>query len=187
MACNVTEVLGVLGFILALASLFWQAWAHRDARRERVAAQLDLRCPPGVRAFTLFVRILNAGRVPVYLKEVALCSGKVGEEVESLSLQAYPGASGPLQVGQERQFILAPWPPEMLHAISLQPEDRVWLSVSAPKGEILRIEGAEVRPYLAQIAKFSRSQPSGGAPAHPGEGTQEQGPREGDRDDGPAD
>jgi hypothetical protein len=86
--------LGVLGFLLSLASISWQIYVHHEAQTERVTVKLTMIHPvePGEDESTaakkkggLLFDIVNIGQQPVYLKELILmtCGDKQPSEDES--------------------------------------------------------------------------------------------------------
>jgi hypothetical protein len=148
-----TQVVAVLGLVLAVASLGWHLWSYRDTRRERVGA----RPLWGIRTESpLYVDIWNAGRVPVFVTSVDLAwgdpGGRTAGHVTSVPFEARPPLEGPLQVGQGHRFYLSPVHPRMLANALARPAPDFWVSVMAPRGEVHRIGGSEVLPYLRLLA-----------------------------------
>jgi hypothetical protein len=153
----ITATIAALGLILACISLGWQIWTHRRSHKEDIRGRLTISrksLGPGVNAIGLVLDIWNNGQVPVFIKSVAL-TWKVDKPEATMQLifQLCSSQKGPLQPGEERSFILPASP--LLRAPSNQPEDKLWVSVKSPKGEVLRLEGDVVRPLLVALAKTS--------------------------------
>jgi hypothetical protein len=160
----VFQILGALASLAAILLLAWRVWAHYDARRQRVKAELSIRIGFGAPAPSLCVWVTNTGRLPVYVCEVTLAwgrdTGRIGDEVTALDLQPQPAAKGPIQVGDGRLFLL-PWvlPKPLLEQAAKEHPRRVWLSIKSPKGEMLRLKGKKVQPYLGHLANPASAPP----------------------------
>ena len=150
---TVTQVVAVLGLVLGIASLGWHLWSYRDARRERVGAELFWESRT---ESPLYVDIWNAGRVPVFVTSVDLAwgdpAGRTGGHVTSVPFEARPPLKEALQVGQGHRFYLTLVHSAMLGEAAAQPPTNIWVSVVAPRGEVHRIAGSEVLEYLRLVA-----------------------------------
>lgn len=161
------KALGVLGFLIASGSLSWQIWTYRDARRERIGARLSWGATSEFPQISMFVDIWNAGRVPVFVTAVQLAWRDEADRIVKVPFHAQPPVKGALQVGQGHRFYLTPILAPLLVKAAAQPPAKIWVSVTAPRGEILRITGSEVLPCLRQLAPGSNAgqQTNGADPA----------------------
>jgi len=144
-----SEWLGISGFILALISLFWQIWKYRDEHIEKVSGKISFKSDGKGRWVAL--KIVNCGRVPVYLEKVQLCwgnpSAKVGSSHVSVLFELQGPQHEPLAPGAGAMYGLDAMNPVLQPALIL-PENNVWVSVWTPRREIMRLEGNKVLPGL---------------------------------------
>jgi hypothetical protein len=182
---TVVELIGVLGFFLACASLAWHVWTHRQAHRERVVAELSVADTTEFPAGALLVRVTNSGGVPLYLKEVTLAWGKAGDKVLELDLEPHPKSEGPLQVGQDRRFVLLASPTGPLAMAARQPEERLWISIKSARGEVQRVKGSQVHPHLAILMDHQVTPPGTPSDGTPSEDPSGAGGQDRSRQDRP--
>ena len=161
------KVLGVLGFLIACGSLFWHIWTYRDTWRERIGAKLSWGTSIESPQASMYADIWNAGRVPVFVSAVELAWGDEAHGIVRLAFQAHPPLEGPLLVGQGHRFHLPAVAAHHLAQAAAQPPPKIWVSVTAPRGEILRISGSEVLPCLRLLAP-ARDAGQQTGPAHSG-------------------
>ena len=148
----VAQVLGTLGFLMALASLRWQVHTWQEGRKERLDYRLCQQRSTDVPEDHLVLRIINTGMVPIYIRDAALCwrPEKPHRESERRAIPMHQTTpdTNPMQPGDDREFILIL---SRLHqdvTVASPPERNIWLSVSSAKGEILTIDGTKVSPYV---------------------------------------
>lgn len=169
---NLVKLVAILGFVLACISLLWQVYSHIAKRREHIKGRIFITVvtsPQKENVLALGLDIWNNGQVPVYIKSIFLNSGeeshRLGATVCGLQFQAHPSRTGPLQPGEGRSYIL-PAPPaahppahhlftECVH----HPEDKLWVSVTSHKAEVLRIPGEKVKPLLQEILEHDPKPP----------------------------
>jgi len=148
----IAQVLGTLGFVMAFASLWWQVHTWREGRKEQVDYTLGLACSAAVPEDHLVLKIVNAGMVPIYIREAALWwrPEKPDRESErrSIMMSQRESNKNPIQPGDDREFILILSRLHQNVIVASPPERNMWLTVSSAKGEILRIDGTEVSLYV---------------------------------------
>ena len=147
-----SEWLGISGFILAVFSLGWQAWKYRDEHAEKVSGKISFAID--LNGQRVVLKLVNCGRVPVYLEKVDLCWGdtstKVGCSHASTPFALKGPQNAPLAPGGGAMYELDAKNPLLRMALALQ-ENKVWVAVSTPRREILRIKGNKVLPVLRVV------------------------------------
>ncbi len=144
----------VLGPVLGIAALLWQYWTYRDNRRERAIVRTMVGSHIKIPSPYLCVEVINSGRVPIYIKEVTINYGDeklaIGNELIEIQIPPFPPVKGPLEVGNERRFILARMPNfiPLLKQACQQPEENIWLSIKSTLREVTRVKGKEIKPLL---------------------------------------
>ena len=124
-------------------------------------------CVVGEACYTPPVIRKNAGISSAFCAAPPTKRGNHACSGTSLAFEARPPLRDPLQVGQGRRFYLTAVDPPMLAEAAGEPPANIWVSVTAPRGEILRISGSEVLPYLRLLAAApdAGQQTSGAGPA----------------------
>lgn len=170
---NLVKLAAIFGFTLACISLGWQIWTFFANRKEDIKGTLSITVatfPGGKNVPAFELKIWNNGQVPVYIKSIFLNCGeesnRLGAFVSSFQFKGNPPRTDPIQPGEGRSYILPVIPPAlaMFSKAIGQPEDKVWVSVTSHKSEVLRILGREVKflltPILESQEKNSKSKPS---------------------------
>lgn len=161
---TLAAVLGVLGFLLALASLSWQIWSHYAERRESVRATACYREELGRRYGTLRVSVRNVGRVPVYLdavdiewelNEPALITGKtrIRETGGALRLDGDPPWKNPLPPGDMQGFSLSDESARHCKEIAENAAEGVCVAVRLRSGSVHKLRSPEVHSIVRAIAQ----------------------------------
>jgi len=144
-----SEWVGICGFIVAAISLGWQVWKYRNEHTEKVSGMISFTSyGKGPR---VVLKLVNCGRVPVYLDEVNLCCGDSGFKDGSKRICVPFAREGPKQTplatGSGVLYELDARHPVLSQALTL-PENKIWIAVCTPLREILRLEGSKVLPVL---------------------------------------
>jgi hypothetical protein len=154
----ITTVVATLGFILACISLGWQVWTYHRSHKEDIRGTLSIGgkvLEPGNIVIGLFLDIWNNGKVPVYIKSVALTWGdegpKIGNTLFAFEFKEYPPQKGPLQPGDGMKYVLPCLNQNLLSKASEQPAGKVWVSVKSQTKEVLRLQGDDLKVYLAKL------------------------------------
>lgn len=115
------KLAGVLGFFLACASLVWQVWAYYRSHKEDIKGELRGTSVPiggGKTVSAITLQLHNDGRVPVYIKSVAMSwniRNKQGNDATCrLPFKEHPLAKCPLKPGDGTQYVLAATIPQLL-------------------------------------------------------------------------
>ena len=147
-----SEWLGISGFILAVFSLGWQVWKYRDEHAENVSGEISFTVDVNGRWVVL--KLVNCGRVPVYLEKVDLCLGdtrtKVGCRHVSVPFARNGPQNAPLAPGGGATYELDARNPLLKLAVTL-PENKVWIAVCTPRRKILRLKGNKVLAVLRRV------------------------------------
>jgi len=157
----VTTIIAVAGFILALTSLLWQIYTYHATHKENIRGKLSLNAVPGKSgkvAVLLWLRLWNNGNVPVYIKSAALCWGdegpKLGNTVSSLLFHQTGPKKNPLEPGDGISYYLHPGSKPLLSVAAKMGLDKLWVSVESQRGEVLRLEGDDLKEYLSKISNI---------------------------------
>ena len=157
---NWTIITSVIAIILASISLGWQIWTHHKTHTERIKGKLSITVitlRPGENSPALQLEICNDGHIPVYIKSVGLNwgdeGGKVGDTSFELLFKAWPPIKGPIQPGDGRNYVLPAIIPQMLSKANDQPKEKVWVSITSQKKEVLRLQGDDLKAYLDKIVE----------------------------------
>lgn len=171
----VFNIIGAFGFAIAVASFMWQVRTYKAERIEKVAAHLtasfgfelwgmDERkwssLPPGLRdsyaVSALHLQVVNIGQMPLYIKDVVLCSGDEPNALGSVLCEhrfkpSSPADDGRLAPSEGRTFVL-PISFAVTEEVSGGQAPRYWIAVRSTKGEVYREEGSHVWSYVKQCA-----------------------------------
>jgi len=157
----ITTIVAILGFLLGMASLLWHIYTYRVTHKEDIKGELSLNAVPtesGKGVVLLWLRLWNNGSVAVYLKSVMLCWGdegsKLGNVVSSLLFTQTGPKKNPLKPGDGTSYVLTPAPKPLLSAVAKLPEGKIWVSVKSQRGEVLRLQGEDLKEYLSKIANL---------------------------------
>ncbi len=156
----ITTIIAVTGLIIAGISLLWQIWTYCKKHEERVKGSLSItvvQIEPRENVTALQLEIYNDGQVPVYIKSVALTWGDEGPELGNttfaLNFKEYPPKRSPLQPGEGTKYVLPSIFPQMLSKASNQPKDKVRVSVTSERKEVLKLQGDDLKAYLAKLSE----------------------------------
>lgn len=159
---DLVKLAAVLGFILAFISLVWQILTHRKTHEEQIKGKLSITVitiRPGENVPALHLEICNDGSIPVYIKSVGLCWGnegnKIGDTIFELLFKGWPPIKGSIQPGDGRNYMLPAIAPQLLSKANDQPEDKVWVSIKSQKKEVLRLQGDDLKAYLAKMMEVT--------------------------------
>ena len=160
----ITAIIAVTGLIIACISLFWQIWTYCKTHEERVKGILSItfvQIKPRENVPALQLEIYNDGQVPVYIKSVALTWGDKGPEfgnvISEFKFKEYPPKRPPLQPGEGTKYVLPSIIPKMLSKVSDQPKDKVWVSVKSEREEVLKLQGDDLKEYLAKLSEITNN------------------------------
>jgi len=140
---------GVAIGALGLAwTIWWSVARYIEGHKEHVEACPDCHIDTG--GCRSFLKVRNQGRVPIYMEKPVLAWGDEGSPSRTCRwhFEADPPCHNPLQPGECRNYVLPALPIEVLKEACDQPPDKVWISVSSGRGEILRLKGDRVLPHL---------------------------------------
>ena len=149
MPSDLSGWLGVAGFFLAIACLAIQylqyRWSKRsfdEQRQEKVSARAvyNPALPSSRPAWVLQVYVVNTGRIPMFIKSVALCYS-TGRRV---MIMPRDRKGNPVIPGDERYHSIAGDEYDDLPDIARLARRAVWISVSTPEKEILRLGGSQI-------------------------------------------
>jgi len=146
-------VIGGLALFLAVASLGWQFYTYFQSKNPKIKGVLSYGVTIEHQYPFMHLDLHNSGQVPVYIKEVALCCGKrklkkASDTIASYQFQSNWDKKRPLEPGQDCEFFLERTIPHLFDKLAEQPEDKIWVSVKSPKGELLHIAGRDVLPHI---------------------------------------
>jgi hypothetical protein len=160
------DIVGALGFILAVIALTWEIHRYRQEQkryREEQKEKISI-CRPGkgcsypaggsATAY-LSVCIVNIGRVPVYLDRVELrfedTDGWVGHGfTPRLQME---GPEDPLAPGEGRDYFLTSLSDEDFDQLECLPPDEMWIAAHSYKAELARFESYSLKFMLASLRK----------------------------------
>lgn len=146
-------VLALVGVVVAVFSLGWQIYTYFQSKKPKIKGRLSFGRSIERKHSFIKLNLHNSGQVPVYIKEVALCWGdrkikKVGNSIASYPFQSTWDKNRSLEPGQGCEFFLECIEPHWFDEPAAQPEDKIWVSVKSPKGELLHIAGRDVLPHI---------------------------------------
>jgi len=143
--------LGVLGFVAALGSLYWQHWQYRDSKRMKLEARVSQVARPGLTQNMLDIAVWNKGHVPVYIDSVGLvCTAPTGMEGKSVAdslevpFDREGGPGIPLEPGERMKCRMKGYQSAAMKVMAEAPTDTVYLSIKGGGKELLRLSGSEV-------------------------------------------
>ena len=149
-------IIGGGGLLLAIISLGWQIYTEIKSKKPKLKGSLS--CGGSIEHKLPFIRldIHNSGQVPVYIKDVQLCWGnknthKIGDSTYSCPFQSREDKNCSLEPGQGRDFFVYVSP--LFNVAASQPEEKIWISVTSPNGELLHFDGREVLPLVKAFQK----------------------------------
>ena len=158
----ITTIIATLGFILACISLGWQILSYHKTHAERIKGKLSITVITirhGENVPALQLEIYNDGSVSVYIKSVGLNwgdeGGKIGDTSFELLFKAWPPIKGPIEPGDGRNYVLPAILPQMLSKANEQSKDKVWVSIKSQKKEVLRLQGDDLKAYLAKMVEVT--------------------------------
>jgi hypothetical protein len=146
-------IIAAASFILACISLGWQIYTSFQSKKPKIKGVLSFGASIEHQYPFIQLDLHNSGQVPVFIKEVALCWGnrkskKAGDTITSYYFQSNWDKNRPLEPGQGCEFFLERTIPHLFDKFAEQPEDKIWVSVKSPKGELLHIAGRDVLPHI---------------------------------------
>lgn len=168
---NWLALIGAVGTVINLLLWWQQRIQHKAERKERVTATLRME-------EHATVSVYNAGRIPVYIKKVALHyrvgtqvherffnrpivhkalpSGPTDRPNEIYQNNGYLCYDTPIPVGDEQRFMLFHLEAGELDQLLILRHQVMWISVYSAAGELYRISGKTVLPVLKQLPETSK-------------------------------
>jgi len=166
---TISEILGILGFILALFCLGWQMWSQHTQTRERVRAKILLQSKP-------CVQVHNTGLVPVHLTgaELVVVSSKgitkkyplqamcahrcLPQEAGRLSEEIWqflgePTYDEPLPPGGAYRFALPKEAAPLNELVVNAKKSKMWISFYSNGGELYRLRKKQALAYVGELVK----------------------------------
>ena len=153
--------IGLIGVLLAVISLVLHKRRRLAELKPRLSSKLSWSPVKDSPAPALRLDIWNVGRLPVNVRKVQLLWGRENKEtreiVSKLGLVPFDRSLGvpmttasdePLCECECRTFILPPLPPSIMRQAANQPDDRIWIAVESDNGELLRLKGDRILPFL---------------------------------------
>lgn len=162
MSTPLANVLGVLGFLMALVSLGWHIWSWKAARREDLAINASLLAELGRRHHTIHVRIRNVGQIPVFISKVSLAQdinepaqiNTGGTTVQEIGRETHlvitKGDSNPLPPGASCEYCI---PDQSVPVCRPRPNCRWRIIVSSERGKAWGVEGQKIEELVMDLAK----------------------------------
>ena len=172
---------GAAGFFLSLVSLGWQVWSFFFQWKPRIRGEVCF--VDNASEFNLQVRIWNVGRIIVHVTAVELVfeprklpylrqgqgpkAYEIGTRIRLNDTVAGVEGSG-LEPGRERFFELPHLERQHLHRYEDAMTGRVSISVTAPIGEVLRLEDENTRSVIASVISAYKPNKPGASIPHAG-------------------
>ena len=155
---NLSEWLGVSGFVLAAVGLLLQLLQYRHGKKTReedTAERVDVKlrtqgATPGT-GLWLVATVVNTGRIPVHISGIQLEWGPdkpaLGQTTYSIPLRAISGTTSAIEPGDKCEYFL-PLDYVLIRRFAANAPGEPRLVARSNQGEIGRIIGEEVNAYL---------------------------------------